>query len=72
MVASSKEIEIDLLEAAMKAEEMMGGLTCPSIKMHEFTASLAVLIGTMASEYEVDSMIMIQDIETIVNALELD
>lgn len=67
-----KSVQIDMEEIADKAEEMLGGLTDTSINLHDFNATLALLISTMSHEYGVDSMVLIQEIENIVNQLEVD
>ena len=59
----NKPIQIDLQQATLRAEEMLSGLTVPSIKLHDFAATIALIIGSMSEEYEIDSMLLMAEIE---------
>ena len=63
-------VEVDITEATLRAEEMFSGLTVPTITITDFTAALAVMVNTMAEEYEVDNMTMVEYIEKIAVTIE--
>ena len=62
--------ELDLNNAMVMAEEMLCGISDNNFKLLDMSASIALIINTLAHEYEVDSMILIHDIETMVNKIE--
>lgn len=66
----NKAIEIDLQQATFRAEEMLSGLTVESIKLHDLTAALALIINTMSREYGVDNMLMVSEIENFAIQIE--
>ena len=63
-------VEIDLGLAVIRAEEMLGGLSDNTLKLHDFSAAVALIIGTMSNEYDVDSMILVQEIESMLVQIE--
>lgn len=64
------EVEIDLNRSADIAEAMINSFPYDNPNIIDFTSSIALIIGTMSSNFGIDSMIIIQDIENIVNKFE--
>ena len=63
-------VHIDLRQATLRAEEMLTGMTVESINLYDFATAVALIIRTMSKEYEVDNMLLIQQIENI--AVQID
>lgn len=61
----NESIEVNLTEAALRAEEMLSGMTVPTIKLHDFATAMALMVGSMSEVYGVDNMILISEIENI-------
>ena len=63
------EVEVDITEATYRAEEMFGGLTVTTIKLVDFSAAIAVMVNTMAKEYKVDNMVLVEYVEKMAVAI---